>query len=135
MGCVVLLAGCGAATNASIADKSPASVPAPPSDLSATAGDVAVTLKWTASSDATGYNVKRATTSGGPYTQLAAPTSTGYTDSAVANGTTYYYAVASAVNAAGESANSAQASATPEAPSVPPAAPTNLKASAGNGQG
>jgi hypothetical protein len=92
-----------------------------------------VTLTWTASSGATGYNVKRATTSGGPYTQLAAPTSTGYTDSSVTNGTAYYYVV-SALDAAGESANSAQASATPEAPSVPPAAPTNLTATAGNAQ-
>ncbi len=77
--------------------------------------------------------MKRATTNGGPYTQLAAPTSPGYKDSSVTNGTTYYYVV-SALNTAGESANSAQVSATPEAPRVPPPAPTNLKATAGDAQ-
>jgi fibronectin type 3 domain-containing protein len=107
--------------------------PAAPTNLTATPGNAVVTLTWTASTGATGYNVKRATTSGGPYTQIAAPTSPTYTDSSVTNGTTYFY-VASALNAAGESANSAQASATPQAPIVPlpPAAPTHLTATAGN---
>jgi fibronectin type 3 domain-containing protein len=105
--------------------------PAAPTNLTATAGNAVVTLAWTASTGATGYNVKRATTSGGPYTQLAAPSSNGYTDSSVINGTTYYYVV-SALNSTGESANSAQVSATPNAPTVSPAAPTNLKATPGN---
>jgi len=118
---------------ASATPEAPGVPPAAPTNLTATAGNAVVTLTWTASSGATAYNVKRATTSGGPYTQLAAPTSTGYTDSSVTNGTAYYYVV-SALDAAGESANSAQASATPEAPSVPPAAPTNLTATAGNAQ-
>jgi fibronectin type 3 domain-containing protein len=105
--------------------------PAVPINLTATPGNAVVTLTWSASAGATGYNVKRATTSGGPYTQLAAPSSTGYTDSSVTNGTTYYYVV-SALTAAGESANSTQVSATPSATGVPPAAPTNLTATAGN---
>jgi fibronectin type 3 domain-containing protein len=110
---------------------SPVVPPAAPTNLTATAGNAVVTLAWSTSTGATRYNVKRATISGGPYTQLAAPTATGYTDSAVTNGTTYYYVV-SAVNSSGESANSAQVSATPNAPIVPPAAPTNLTATAGN---
>jgi fibronectin type 3 domain-containing protein len=130
-GCLAVLAGCGG--GADNQKKSPASVPAPPSDLSATAGNAAATLTWTASTGATGYHVKRATTSGGPYTQLASLTSIGYTDSTVTNGIVYYYVV-SALNAAGESANSAEVSAAPEAPSVSPAAPTNLTATAGNTQ-
>jgi len=105
--------------------------PAPPTNLTATAGNGVVTLTWTASAGATGYNVKRATTSGGPYTQLAAVTSSGYTDSSVINGVTYYYVV-STLTAAGESANSAQVSATPNAQSMAPAAPTNLTATPGN---
>ena len=122
--CLALLAGCGLPHNAHPA--------APvPTNLAATAGDSVVTLTWSASSGATGYNVKRATKSGGPYTQLAAPASPGYTDSSVTNGTTYYYVV-SALNAAGESANSAEVSATPTGPSAPPAAPTNLVATAGD---
>ena len=71
-------------------------------------------LSWNASSEAASYNVKRSTTSGGPYTTIASPTTTSYTDTAVTNATTYYYVV-SAVNAAGQSANSSQVSATPTA--------------------
>ena len=101
-----------------------------PANLTATAGDSEVTLTWNASSGATGYNVKRATHTGGPYTKLASPSSPGYTDSSVTNGTTYYYVV-SALNP-GESANSAEIAATPKGPTAPPAAPTNLTATAGN---
>ncbi len=85
--------------------------------LAATAGNAQASLTWTASSGATSYHVKRATTSGGPYTQIGAPTSTSYTDTALTNGTTYYYVV-SALNSAGESANSTQVSATPAVPSL-----------------
>ena len=88
------------------------SIPAPPSSLSATAGKRKITLTWTASSGATGYNVKRASASGGPYATIASGvTSTSYVNSGLTSGTTYYYVV-TAVNAAGESGNSPQASAT-----------------------
>src|SRR5882757_2872714 len=127
--CLALLAGCLPPRHNSPETPPPAA----PADLTATPGNAVVTLAWTASTGATGYSVKRATTSGGPYTQLAAPSSNGYTDSSVANGTTYYYVV-SATNSAGESANSAQLPATPKAPSGPPAAPTNLTATAGDTQ-
>lgn len=86
--------------------------PSAPTGLSATAGNQQVSLTWAASSGATSYNVKRATASGGPYTQVANVTVTNDTDGSLTNGTTYYYVI-SAVNAAGESANSGQASATP----------------------
>jgi len=96
-------------------------VPAPPAPggLAATGGDAQVVLTWNSSGGATSYNVKRATTSGGPYATVASVGTTGYTDTGVVNDTTYYYVV-SAVNAGGESANSAQASATPSAPSSLP---------------
>ncbi|MBO9598336.1 MAG: glycoside hydrolase family 6 protein [Cohnella sp.] len=88
-------------------------VPAAPTGLTATAGNAQAALSWTASSGATSYTVKRATTSGGPYTTVATGvTATSYTNTGLTNGTTYYYVV-SASNSAGESANSAQASATP----------------------
>lgn len=88
--------------------------PAAPTNLTATAGNEQVALSWKASSGATSYNVKRTTTSGGPYTTIASDvTATSYTDKNVTNGTTYYYVV-SAENATGESANSAQVSATPQ---------------------
>ena len=105
--------------------------PPTPTNLVATAGNGQVGLSWSASSGATSYNVKRSTTSGGPYTTIASPTTTSYTDTGVTNGTTYYYVV-SAVNTAGESANSSQVSATPQQPVPPP--PTNLVATAGNAQ-
>ena len=82
--------------------------------MSATAGTGQVALAWTASAGATGYHVKRATTSGGPYTQIGAPTGASYADTSVNAGTAYYYVV-SALNPYGESADSSQASATPTA--------------------
>ncbi len=90
-------------------------------------------LSWSASSGATSYKVKRALVTGGPYTTIASPSSTSYTDSGLTNGTTYYYVV-SAVNSGGESANSSQLSATPQPPAAP-AAPTNLNASSGPRKG
>ena len=89
--------------------------PATPTGLTATPGNLQVVLNWNASTGATSYNVSRSTTSGGPYTKLASPAATAFTDATVSNGTTYYYVVA-AVNAYGASTNTAQVSATPAAP-------------------
>ncbi|MGB7233448.1 MAG: glycoside hydrolase family 44 protein, partial [Candidatus Acidiferrum sp.] len=108
-------------------------VPPIPTSLVATAGNTQVSLTWNSSTGATSYHVKRSTTTSGPYTQVAAPTTTGYTDSSLTNGTTYYYVV-SALDSAGESANSNQASATPAAPLAPPATPTGLQATGGNAE-
>ena len=63
---------------------------------------------------ATSYNVKRSTISNDEVT-ITNVTSTGYTDTGLANGPTYYYEI-SALNAAGQSANSSQVSATPVGP-------------------
>jgi fibronectin type 3 domain-containing protein/sugar lactone lactonase YvrE len=110
-----------------------AAVPAAPTGLIATAGNAQVSLSWTASADATSYNIKRSTTSGGPYTTIATGlTAASYPDSGLTNGITYYYVV-SAVNAAGEGPNSTQVSATPAAGS-PPLPPASLTATAGNAQ-
>jgi fibronectin type 3 domain-containing protein len=118
---------------ASATPTAPASAPAAPTGLQAAAGNAQVSLTWTASTGASSYHVKRSTASGGPYTQVAAPTTTSETDTGLTNGTTYYYVV-SALNAAGESANSSQVSATPAAPATPPVAPTGLQATAGNAE-
>jgi fibronectin type 3 domain-containing protein len=107
--------------------------PSAPAVLSATPGNGQVALSWSASSGATSYNVKRALVSGGPYTTIASPSSTSYTNSGLTNGTTYYYVV-SAVNSAGESGNSSQVSATPQPPPLP-AAPTNVTGSSGPPKG
>jgi fibronectin type 3 domain-containing protein len=72
-----------------------------------------VILSWNASAGATYYHLKRSTTSGGPYTILPhAGETTGYTDSELTNGATYYYVV-SAFNAGGESPDSSPVSAGP----------------------
>ncbi|MCX6878473.1 MAG: hypothetical protein NTW21_32360 [Verrucomicrobia bacterium] len=95
----------------------PVTVPLAPSGLGATVGDAQVTLSWAAATGATGYNVKRSTTSGAGYALIGTSSVPTYTDPGVINGTPYYYVV-SATNSAGESANSAEVGATP---SVPPA--------------
>ena len=107
--------------------------PVPPLNLTATGGNQQVSLAWTASTGATSYNVKRASTNGGPYTTVGTPAGTSYTDTAVTNGTAYYYVV-TAVNAAGQSGNSNQATATPMAAPTAPAPPLNLTATGGNQQ-
>ncbi len=89
-----------------------------PTNLSAIAGDVQVDLSWDADAGANNYNIKRSTTSGGPYTLLASSvTDVAYSDLTVVNGTTYYYVV-TAVYDEGESGNSNEISATPQAPEV-----------------
>ena len=102
----------GGKTNTSAITVTNASPPTP-TGLTATAGNAQVSLSWTASFGATSYNVYRSTTSGGPYTTIATNiTTTGYTDTGLANGTTYYYVV-TAVNGFGEGGYSNQANATP----------------------
>jgi fibronectin type 3 domain-containing protein len=102
----------GESPNSSEVNAKPVGPPPVPTGLTATPGDKQVALSWNASAGATSYHVKRGTVSGGPYSQIAAPTTTTYTDTGLTNGTTYYYVV-SALNANGESGNSSQASATP----------------------
>jgi hypothetical protein len=74
----------------------PTGLAATPSPGTASSTTGAVSLSWNAASGATGYTVKRATISGGPYTTIAEGlTSPAYTDTVTADGTTYYYVVAS----------------------------------------
>ena len=109
----------------------PVTIPPAPASLQATAGNAQVILTWTASPSATGYNVKRSTTTGGPYTKVSSPTATTFTDIGLTNGTPYFYVV-TAANSAGESNPSNQATATPTAPLTAPPVPTALEATAGN---
>jgi fibronectin type 3 domain-containing protein len=104
--------------------------PEAPTGLTATSGNAQVMLSWTVSTGATGYHVKRATTSGGPYAIVGSPTAASYTDTTVNNGTTYYYVV-SATASGSEGFDSTQVSATPQGP---PAAPAGLTAAAGDGE-
>ena len=109
---MIFVAGCGSSNSGG--GGGGGNPPSAPTGLAAIAGDAQVSLSWNASSGATSYHVKRGSTTGGPYTQIAAPTAASFMDTALTNGTTYYYVV-SAINAHGESANSGEKSATPAA--------------------
>lgn len=108
------------------------STPAVPTGLTASTANNQTTLSWTAVSGATGYNIKRSTTSGGPYTTIASGvTGTTHTDNSAVAGSIYYYVI-SAVNATGESGDSNQVGAVPNI--IPPGAPTSLAANSGDSQ-
>ncbi|MGA2854088.1 MAG: hypothetical protein ABSE90_08165, partial [Verrucomicrobiota bacterium] len=83
--------------------------PSVPTGLAATAGIEQATVTWQPVIYATTFIVGRATVSGGPYTTVATVRGTGYLDTGLIGGTTYYYVV-SATNSAGRSANTAQVS-------------------------
>ena len=90
---------------------------AAPAAITATPNGVGqIALSWPASVSASSYHVKRSLISGGPYVTVACTSSTSYTDSALASGTTYYYVVSAAYSAnpdaGGESADSTEANAT-----------------------
>jgi autotransporter-associated beta strand protein len=110
-----------------VAPPSPAGAP---TGLAARPTNTAVALSWTGPAFARSYNIKNATTSGGPYSTVANVIANSYTNTGLVNGTTYYFVV-SALNYYSESANSSEVSATPLA--VPPLAPTGLAAQAAHG--
>jgi hypothetical protein len=95
--------------------------PAAPTGLSATAGVGKVTLDWADNAepegDLQGYNVYCSTAHGGAYTKIngALLPSSSYVDSAVLNGTTYYYVVTAVDTSSVKSGDSNEASATPYA--------------------
>lgn len=89
----------------------------------ATPGQLVIT--WNAVSGATGYSVRRSTSAGGTYAEIATPAGTEYINNGLTNGTTFYYKVV-AVNITGSSAASAIVSATVTASPSVPAAPTGL---------
>ncbi|MGA2645236.1 MAG: choice-of-anchor D domain-containing protein [Candidatus Sulfotelmatobacter sp.] len=78
-----------------------------------TATQYNVNLSWNPSSDVTGYNVYRSTAANGKYSKInsSVTPNTGYTDSTVISGQTYYYAATSVSSSGQESA-----------PSTPPVA-------------
>lgn len=96
--------------------RGPVVTPAAPAAVLASPGDGSVPLRWQSSFGATSYTVKRATSSGGPYSTVASGiTTSSYTDETVTNGATYYYVV-TATNSAGTSGNSPEDSTRPVKP-------------------
>jgi hypothetical protein len=91
----------------------PPAIPPAPTNVIAQVGNSQVLLTWNSSAQAQSYLVRRATSSGGPYTTVA--TNIGllsYTDTGLANNAPYFYVVL-AVNSVGQSADSAEVSAVP----------------------
>ena len=95
-----------------------ATPPAVPAGLTATIGDKVVHLDWPNNneSDFASYTVYRSTVSGSGYSAIASGlTASVYTDDAVVNGATYFYAVTAVDTSGGESARSNEVSSTPQA--------------------
>jgi fibronectin type 3 domain-containing protein len=113
----------------------PYAQPSAPASVTAAPGELQATISWTAVTGATGYNVSRGATPGGPYTTIASGvTTTTYLDKGLDSSRTYYYVI-SAVNtiATCKSAISPEASVQPTGVCVKPSAPV-VTATPGNGQ-
>jgi hypothetical protein len=86
--------------------------PAAPGNVNASASGASIQISWSDVPEATGYTIKRSTSAGGTFTLVASGlTTTSYTDSPMADGTTYYYVVTGA-NSGGEGSASSTASTT-----------------------
>ncbi len=85
---------------------------AAPGNVNASASGANIQLSWSNVPEATSYTIRRSTSAGGTFTLVASGlTTTSYTDSPTADGTTYYYVVTGA-NSGGEGSASAAASTT-----------------------
>ncbi|BBH22523.1 hypothetical protein Back11_38680 [Paenibacillus baekrokdamisoli] len=105
--------------------------PGNPQNLLATGGDRQVSLKWSAVTGATYYNLYMSNVPNQfSDDEMTSVTDVTYNVDNLLNGTTYYFMV-KAGGLGGLSAESNQASATP---ATAPAAPTGVTAAAGNGQ-
>jgi hypothetical protein len=90
-----------------------------PDNLVAVGGTNQVSLSWNPMGGTTGYTVKRANNSGGPYSNVATGVAaTTYVDNTAAAGHLYYYTVSASLSGGGESGNAGEASAV-TAPNTP----------------
>jgi len=91
----------------------PSDAPVRTPDLTAIAGtNGTVRLEWSNSSGAVRYHIKRSQTSGGPFVEIGDVAGTSFTDTNLANGSTYYFVV-SAEGTGSESEDSNEVSAMP----------------------
>jgi len=107
------------ASNEASATPEDVTAPSAPTGLMAVGGDAEVILDWddNAEADLASYSVLRSETTGGPYTEVASGLATSdWVDTAVVNGTTYYYVVTATDTADNESDESVEAEATPLEP-------------------
>ncbi|OKP82154.1 hypothetical protein A3848_29520 [Paenibacillus sp. P32E] len=107
-------------------------VPGAPVLLPVTASNSKVSLTWNSIDGSTGYKIYKSTTSGAYGAEEATVSSSTYSYdvTGLENGTPYYFVV-KATNPGGDSAASNEVSAIPV---TVPASPTNVSATAGNGQ-
>jgi fibronectin type 3 domain-containing protein len=109
----------------------PTGVPNAPSNLAcASPSSSQITLAWQDNStNETGFKVERALSAAGPWSYIGATAATGYGDSGLAAGTTYYHRV-QAYNSSGNSAYSNTSSCVTQGGTSLPPAPTGLTATA-----
>ena len=120
-------------TNLTIATVVNLSGPAIPEGVAVLSSNKLNMVSWDVVPGAITYNVKRSTTSGGPYTVIASDTGAiNFLDMDVTNLVTYYYVV-SAVSENGEGADSVEVSATPLVSPIP-TVPSALEATRGDMQ-
>ncbi|OFW10508.1 MAG: hypothetical protein A3H96_25110 [Acidobacteria bacterium RIFCSPLOWO2_02_FULL_67_36] len=104
------------AVDVTVSNTADTTAPTAPANLTVTQGTRSLTLAWQGSADnvgVTGYQIWRATSASGPFTQVATVSGTSYTNTGLRKGRTYYYYV-KAFDAAGNvSAASPTASGTP----------------------
>jgi len=112
----------GESTQSSSVYSQATTIPAPPSEVTATTQSVdRIIINWPAVHNADSYVVYRSLSESGVYTQIGTTTESSYTSAELIHETTYYYKVA-AKNGIGEGSKSNSASATtlsgkPKAPS------------------
>jgi hypothetical protein len=91
--------------------------PVPTALTSAPVSTTQINLGWTAAAGATGYQLQRSTTAGGPYTEIGGTLTTpGYGDTGLSAGTRYYYVVRALYSGDVASSLSPQVSSVPSAP-------------------
>jgi hypothetical protein len=91
--------------------------PVPTALTSAPVSTTQINLGWTAAAGATGYQLQRSTTAGGPYTEIGGTLTTpGYGDTGLSAGTRYYYVIRVLYSGDVASSLSPQVSSVPSAP-------------------
>jgi hypothetical protein len=90
-----------------------------PASLTAVSGNAQIVLTWASSPGASGYQVKRSQSKGGPYTVVTTVSGSTFTDTDVVNGKKYFYVVSAMIGSV-ESKNSVEVQATPSKNTVEP---------------